>query len=148
MPANAAQVAAPEIAKEVAGLIEPRLALREMEIPKEGSRGDLQETARLKAVLEAWAHYRTTDAMTRALAATATGSAIEAHDRDRIAKLLRSVRELKVLGTDTLSRKAIELMADGTVRAVDALLVGDAHPIHARFRLDGKGRVVSFEVGH
>lgn len=141
---NAAQVDATEIACEVAGLVDARLEVRSATstlIP-----GDTALATTLRNVLEAWGRYRNVTAMAPSLAATATGSAQEAHDRQDVAKRLRSARALHVLGTDRLSKPAVDLLADGTVSAVDAILETDSSPVLIRFRLNAKGHVVSFAI--
>lgn len=142
--ANAAQVDATRIAREVAGLVDDRLKLRTagaLQIPSETA---LATT--LRNVLEAWGDYRTVPGMAPSLAATATGSAQEAHARQDLAKQLHSTRFLKVLGSDRLSKPAMDLLADGSVSAVDVVLENDNVTVPVRFRLDAKGRVVSFAV--
>jgi CubicO group peptidase (beta-lactamase class C family) len=141
---NAAQVDAPEIARGVAGLIDRRLEMRSATGP-----GQVSNEARatsLRDVLAAWGSYGTVPAMSPSLAATATGSAIEAHNRQEVASQLRAARSLRVIGTDRLSKPAMDLLADGTVSAVDAALETDSAPVPVRFRLDSQGRVVSFSL--
>jgi|HubBroStandDraft_4_1064222.scaffolds.fasta_scaffold17561_1 CubicO group peptidase (beta-lactamase class C family) len=141
---NAAQVDAGEIARGVAGLVDPRLEMRSVTGALLAT--DEARAASLRSVLEAWVSYRTVPAMAPSLAATATGSAIEAHDRQDIASQLRGARSVRVIGSDRLSRPAVDLLADGTVSAVDALIeTGDAR-VGIRFRLDEKGRVVNFSI--
>ena len=142
--ANAAQVEATEIAREIAGLVDARLQVRTASASPMPPDTVLATT--LRDVLEAWGEYRTVPGMAPSLAATATGSAQEAHDRQDVAKHLRSAGSLRVLGSDRLSKPAMNLLADGSVSAVDATLEGDKSPVYVRFRLDAKGRVVSFAV--
>ena len=61
---------------------------------------------------------------------------------------VRGLRSLQVIGSDRLSKAAVDLLADETVRAVDAVLETDKAPVSVRFRLDTKGRVVSFAPRH
>jgi hypothetical protein len=143
--ANSAQVDATEIAHEVAALVEPRLQVRTATASPVPPDKALAIT--LRDTLEAWGDYRTVPSMAPSLAATATGSAQEAHERQDVAKQLRSARSLRVLGSDRLSKPAVELLADGSVSAVDAVLETDnKSPVPVRFRLDAKGRVVSFAI--
>jgi CubicO group peptidase (beta-lactamase class C family) len=141
---NAAQVDAPEIARGVAGLVDRRLEMRSTtvsgQVPHEALANSLRD------VLAAWGSYRTVPAMSPSLAATAAGSAIEAHNRQEVASQLRAARAMRVIGTDRLSKPAVDLLADGTVSAVDAVLETDSAPVPVRFRLDSKGRVVSFSL--
>jgi CubicO group peptidase (beta-lactamase class C family) len=143
---NAAQVDAVEIARGVAGLVDHRLERRS--VPKAGLATDQAAGPSLLAVLQAWSSYRTVPAMSPSLARIDTGSAIEAHNRQDIANQLRGVGSIRVIGSDRLSRPAIDLLADGTVSAVDALLETPDAPVPVRFRLDRNGRVVSFAMTH
>jgi CubicO group peptidase (beta-lactamase class C family) len=140
--ANAAQVSAPEIACEVAGLIDHRLEMRSTTGTRVSS--DEALAGSLRDVLDAWGSYRTIPGMSPSLAATATGSAIEAHERQDVAGQLRAARSLRIIGSDRLSKPAADLLADGTVTAVDAVLDTGKTPVRVRFRLDARGRVVSF----
>lgn len=142
--ANAAQADAGTIARHVAGLVVPALASRSPTDSVAGS--DFRQAERLRGVLEAWGNYRTVPAMSPALAATASGSAREAYHRAGIAEVLRSARSFRVLGSDRLSKPAIDLIADGSVSAVDAVLETEKEPVLVRFRLDAQGRVVGFRA--
>jgi len=142
--ANAAHVDATEIAREVAGRVDTHLEVRSA--TASSAQPDERLTATLRGVLEAWADYRTTPAMAPSLAAVATGSAIEAHERQDVATHLRDARAFRLLGSDRLSKSAAELLADGSVKAVDAVLVTDKSPVFVRFRLDGKDHVVGFAI--
>lgn len=54
-----------------------------------------------------------------------------------------NIRQLwRVIGSDRLSKPAIDLLADGTVSAVDAVLETHDARVPVRFRLDRDGRVV------
>lgn len=142
--ANAAQVDATRIARGVAGLVDDRLKLRTTVASRVPPDRALATT--LRNVLEAWGAYRSVPGMAPSLAETATGSAQEAHARQDLAKQLRSTRSLNVLGSDRLSKPAVDLLADGSMSAVDALLETDTAPVPVRFHLDAKGRVVSFAI--
>jgi len=142
--ANAAQADAGAIARTVAGLVEPSISARAPTDPVAGS--DSKQAERLRGVLEAWGSYRTVPAMSPALAATATGSAAEAYYRAGVAEELRGTRSFKVLGSERLSKPAIDLITDGSVSAVDAVLETEKAPILVRFRLDEQGRVVAFDA--
>ncbi|HVN46560.1 MAG TPA: serine hydrolase domain-containing protein [Steroidobacteraceae bacterium] len=142
--ANAAQVDAVDIGRHIAGLTDRRLEIRS----PAGSQPlpDQARAASLRSVLEAWAGYRVVPAMAPTLAATAAGSAVEAHDRQRVGGELERARSLRITGADRLSKSAIELLADGTVSAVDTVLETDKDPEPVRFRLDAQGRVVGFAM--
>jgi hypothetical protein len=142
--ANAAQGNPATIARTVAGLVEPALATR---APTDAVAGPAARQAeRLRGVLEAWGSYRVVPAMSPALAVTATGSAGEAYYRSGVAAELRGARSFKVLGSDRLSKPAIDLLADGSVSAVDVVLETEKAPILVRFRLDAQDRVVRFDT--
>ena len=141
---NAAQANPGTIARSVAGLVEPALAVRAPTVLASGS--DARQAERLRGVLQAWGSYRTVSAMSPALAATAAGSAREAHERAGVAEELRGARSFKVLGSDRLSKPAIDLLADGSVSAADAVLETEKAPILIRFRLDAQDRVVGFDA--
>ena len=142
--ANSAVAQVEAMSHEIAGLLEPRLSLRSPTEPQTHSDPDLAK--RLRDVLEAWSSSREIPAMSKALAETASGSAREADDRQRTAERLQTARSFHVLGIDRLSRQAIALLDDESVRAVDALLETDLGLFAYRFRLDAQGRVVSFSV--
>ncbi len=141
---NAAQANPATIARTVAGLVEPTLALRAPTASVTGAAA--KQAERLRGVLEAWGTYRTVPAMSPALAATATGSAGEAHHRAGVAEELRGASSFKVLGSDRLTKPALDLIGDGSVSAVDAVLETEKEPILIRFRLDSRDRVVGFDV--
>ncbi len=142
--ANSAAAPVETMSHEVAGLVEPGLRLRSPTESQTDFDPDMVEG--LRDVLEAWGSSRTTPAMSKALAETASGSAREAADRQRTADRLQAARSFHVLGIDRLSRQAIALLDDGSVRAVDALLETDKGLFTYRFRLDAQGRVVSFSA--
>jgi len=142
--ANAAHADTAAIAREVAGLVDSRLQMRSPTAPQVA--GDAALAASLRDVLEAFGSYRTVPTMSPSLASRATGSVIEAHQRELVANQIRAARSLRVIGSDRLSRPAMDLVADGTVTAVDTVLETNGAPVMIRFRLDVKGRVVSFAV--
>ena len=140
--ANSAVAEAGTMAHVIAGLVDERLrAHPSIESPKPA---DAALAATLRGVLEAWGSSRTSPAMSQALAETASGSAGEAADRRETAEQLRTARSFHLLGMDELSAAAIALLADGSVRAVDALLETEQDSVRYRFRLDAQGRVVGF----
>ena len=141
---NSANANPSAIARGVAGLVDHALAAR---LPAAAPlKSDTELSNSLHGVLEAWGGFRTVPAMTPALAATATGSASEADDRQAVAAQLRIARSLRVLGSDRLSQPAVDLLADGSVTAVDAVLETDQAMVPVRLHLDAKRRVVSFAV--
>ena len=68
----------------------------------------------------------------------------ESFDRQAVGRQLQSAHALRVIGTDRLSEGAVSLLADGSVKAVDAVLETGGTPVPLHFRLDSKDRVVSF----
>lgn len=134
-------VAQPEtMAHVIAGLVEPGLRLRDGAAA--APRDEAALAAKLRDVLEAWGGSRTTPAMGKALAETASGSAREASGRKQTAERVREARSFTVLGEDRLAEPAVALLDDGAVRSVDALLDTASGKIFYRFRLDAQGRVV------
>jgi hypothetical protein len=77
---------------------------------------------------------------------TAAGSAREAYDRQKVAEHLRVAGSFRVIGSDPLAKRTVDLLANGSITAVDAVLETDKAPVLIRFRLDEKGRVVDFRV--
>jgi CubicO group peptidase (beta-lactamase class C family) len=141
--ANSAIAEAGTMAHVIAGLVDERLRERPSSAaPKPAD--DAALAATLRGVLEAWGSSRASPAMSQALAETASGSASEAADRRETAEWLRTARSFHLLGTDELSAAAIALLADGSVRAVDAVLETEQHSVRYRFRIDAQGRVVGF----
>jgi CubicO group peptidase (beta-lactamase class C family) len=139
---NVASVNTEAMVRTVAGLADQRLKLPS--VTRRETAADPALTSSLRAVLEAWAASRTTPGMSPSLAATATNSERESFDRHAVGRQLRSAHSLRVTGTDRLSARAVSLLADGSVTAVDAVLETDGNPVPLHFRLDSKNRVVSF----
>jgi CubicO group peptidase (beta-lactamase class C family) len=140
--ANAAQAQTEAIAHAIAGLVEASLERRALDAQPVET--DPSLTRSWRGVLDAWATFRTVPAMSAGLAATASGSAREADDRRALESALKTARSFHVIGTDRLTRAAVELLDDGSVTAVDAVLETDTARLPVRFRLDAKGRVVTF----
>jgi hypothetical protein len=82
--------------------------------------------------------------MSPSLAETAANSERESFDRQAVGRQLQAARSLRVIGTDRLAVRAVSLLADGSVTAVDAVLETDGGPVPLHFRLDSGHRVVSF----
>jgi hypothetical protein len=53
---------------------------------------------------------------------------------------------LRVVGRDAISKPAIDLIADGSVKVVDAVLEIDEAPVLLRSHLDAKGWVIDFSI--
>jgi hypothetical protein len=142
--ANSAAAQVEKMSHEIAWLVEPGLRLRSPTESQTQSDPDLLKN--LRDALEAWSSSRASPAMSKALAETASGSAREAGDRQRTSTRLQAARSFHLLGIDRLSRQASAPLDDGSVQAVDALLETDTGLFTYRFRLDARGRVVSFSV--
>lgn len=140
--ANSANANPISIARAVAGLVEP--VLNTQPSSAVATKSDSAQSASLRGVLEAWGGFRTVPAMAPTLAATATGSVVEAYGRQNVSAKIRAAKSFRVIGTDKLSPSAVNLLADGSVSAVDAALETDNAVLRVRFHLDTKGRVVSF----
>jgi hypothetical protein len=82
--------------------------------------------------------------MAPSLAATASGSAREAGERSRAAGHLTAASSFRVIGSEELSKAAVDLLDDGSLRGVDALLDTGKELFVYRFRLDSNRRVVDF----
>lgn len=140
---NLAQAEPEAMAHAIAGLVEPRLALRDATAT--AADPDPARTARLREILAAWSEFRVTPAMSPSLAATASGSAREAGDRRRTGARLAQATAFRYLGEDALTPDAARQVGGGAARAVDvALETPDARFVY-RLRLDAAGRVLSFD---
>jgi D-alanyl-D-alanine carboxypeptidase len=141
--ANLAQADPEAMAHAVAGLVEPRLRLRDPAAASDDP--DPTRAARLRAVLEAWAGFRTTPAMAKGLAATASASGREAAGRRRVGKRLAALQSFRFLGEDRLSPAAATLLGDGATHAVEYQLDAGGERAVYRFLLDTDDRVLRFE---
>ena len=145
--ANLAPSEPQAMAHEIAGLVEPKLRLRDPRpAASTGTEPDPARTAALRDLLDAWAGYRTTPAMSKRLAETASASAREAQDRGRVGGQLASMTSFRCLGEDRLAPAATSLLGDGAARAVDCVLTADETRSVYRFLLDDAGRVLGFDA--
>ena len=140
--ANAAHAQPEALAHAIAGLLDSGLTQRGNGATTSGAGTELG--ASLRGVLEAWADFRTTPDMAPALAATASGSVREAGERSRVAGHLETALSFRVIGSEELSKAAVDLLDDGSVSAVDALLETEKEQLLYRFRLDINRRVIDF----
>lgn len=141
--ANLAQAEPEMMAHEIAGLLDP--ALRRPDPARTERDPDPARTARVREVLDAWAGYRTSPAMARGLAETASGSRREAGQRRTTGRRLAAVTAFRYLGEDDLSARSVVLRGDSVERAVYyALDTKDARHVF-RFHLTRDGRVVDFD---
>lgn len=141
--ANLAQAEPETMAHEIAGLVEP--ALKRPDPSRAEPDPDTPRTARLRAVLDAWANYRRTPALAEGLASTATGSRREAGQRRTTGRRLAAMTAFRYLGEDDLSTRPLMIRGDSVERVVYyALETKDARHAY-RFRLTRDGRVVDFD---
>lgn len=141
---NLAQAEPEAMAHAIAGIVEPRLALRDATAT--AADPDPARTAHLRDLLAAWSEFRVSPAMSPSLAAAASGSAREAGDRRRTGARLAKATAFRYLGEDALTPDAARQVGGGAARAVDvALETPDARFVY-RFRLDAAGRVLSFDA--
>lgn len=140
--ANLAQAEPETMAHAIAGLVEPKLRL-----PDAGQTAtdpDAARSARLKGVLEAWADSRTTPAMAKGLAETASGSAREAYERASLGKRLAALTAFRYLGEDDFAARPFAQRGDSVVRDVYyALETKEARRVYS-FQLAKDGRVVDW----
>lgn len=141
--ANLGQADTESMAHAVAGLVEPRLSLRDSGAA--ASDPDPARTARLRDVLAAWSEFRVVPAMSPSLAATASGSAREAGDRRRTGTRLAHATAFRFLGEDALTAAATRQIGNGVARGADYLLETPDARFVVRFALTADGRVASFE---
>lgn len=141
--ANLAQAEPEAMAHEIAGLLEPKLRL-----PDAGQGAadpDPARSARLRAVLEAWADSRVVPAMGKALAETASGSGREAYQRAGLGKRLAAQTAFRYLAEDDLSARPVSRRGESVTRvAYYALDTKDARFLY-RFQLTKDGRVADFD---
>jgi CubicO group peptidase (beta-lactamase class C family) len=140
---NLAQAEPEMMAHAIAGLLEPSLRMPDAASARQDP--DANRTGRLRGVLKAWADYRTTPDMARALAATATGTMREAYGRSETGKQLAATRGFRFVGEDDLSERPVEMYGDRVKRIVYYALETDESRHIYRFRLDRTGRVIDFD---
>ena len=141
--ANLDQAEPEALAHAIAGLVEPKLRSRDPGVAVTDP--DPARTARLRGVLAAWASFDGVEAMAPGLAATASASAREAGSRRWTGRSLAAATAFRFLGEDLLAPATIAHLADGSMRAVDAVLESPAERLVYRFLLDARGRVTGFE---
>jgi len=140
--ANAAGTPTEAIAHEIAGMLDDDLRLPDPKAP--GVDPDLQRTARLEDVLQAWAESRATPEMGRGLAATASGSNREAFDRRRTGRLLKNKKSFYWLEDDDLGSSSLERLGETVTRIAHyALVTENARRVYS-FYLTADGKVADF----
>jgi len=141
--ANLAQAQPETMAYEIAGLVEPKLRLPDA--GKAATDPDPARSARLRGVLEAWADSRTTPAMAKGLAETASGSAREAYQRASLGKRLAALTAFRYVGEDDLAARPFSQRGESVTRvAYYALETKDARFAY-RFQMTKDGRVADFD---
>ena len=141
--ANSSAADAMLMARTVAGLVEPALALPDPETKITDP--DPARTARLRAVMQAYADYRTVPDMGKAMAETAAGSAREAYGRRSAGELLKGAESFRYIGEDDLTQRPVEMYGDQVERAVYYTVQSKDKREVVKFRLNGKGQVLDFE---
>jgi len=137
---NLADAEPEAISHEIAGLVVDSLRLPDP--GKTKTDRDAARTARLKAVLAAWAEWKTTPDMGRGLAAT--GSVREAFARKRTGERLAALETFAWLGDDDLASRPLEWRGE-TVTTIAYYVLETAKSRHAyRFYLTDGGRVADF----
>src|SRR5262245_9997984 len=140
--ANLAQ-ADPEImAHEIAGLVEPKLALPDA--ARTAPDPDPARAAKLRGVLRAWADSQASADMAKGLRGTQSGSAREAGQRKRTGDRLAAQTAFRYIGDDDLAKKPLAWRGESVFRIVHyALDTKDARIVY-RFYLTKDGRVADF----
>jgi CubicO group peptidase (beta-lactamase class C family) len=141
--ANLASAQPEKMAKTIAGLVEPALRLPDpdAQVPDP----DAERTQRLRKVLAAYADWRVTPDMGKALAEKASGSSREAHGRSGTGEKLAEAAGFRYLAEDDLSGRSIEMYGEKVARAVYCLLTTkDSRAVYT-FRLNDRGQVLDFD---
>jgi CubicO group peptidase (beta-lactamase class C family) len=141
--ANAAHAQPEALSHAIAGLVDASLAQRpKAAVQPSGKDEGLADS--LRDVLSAWASYGSSERMAPEMVAIASGSVREASDRLRVSRHLSAAKSVTIIGSDSLSEAAMDLLDDRSVRAVDALLDTGGEQYMYRFRIDDQDRVVDF----
>lgn len=139
---NLAQAEPETMAHEIAGLVEPALALPDAS--KTVTDPDPSLAAKLRAVLRAWADSQPSPDMAKGLRGTQSGSAREAGGRRRTGDRLAALTAFRYIGEDDLSAKPLAWRGETVTRIVHyALDTKDARHAY-RFYLTKDGRVADF----
>jgi len=141
--ANSGGADAMLIARTIAGLVEPALAMPDANAKLADP--DHARTARLRGVLESYAGYRTVPAMAKGLAETASGSAREAYGRKQIGDMLAAADSFQYIGEDDLSQQPFDIYGDRLTRSVYYALRTKEDRSVFKFRLNDAGQVLDFE---
>jgi len=141
---NLASAEPGELAHDIAGLVEPRLALPD---PGSAQRDpDAARSQRLKKVLRAWADGRVDSSMALGLSHTATNTAAEAAWRRKTGEQLQALTAWNFLGEDRIGPQPLTWRNEPVTRIAHyALLSGATRHVY-RFYLTERGKVADFSV--
>lgn len=139
--ANVSSVDPGLLAREIAGRVDRDLAL-----PDVGDAGDESAplVGNLRDVLEAWADWRVSPHMGRALARTRSGSSREAWDRKTVGEHLAAATGFGVVAEDDMSGRDFERRGAVIERIVYCVLEADDSRYRYRFYLSADDKVVDF----
>ncbi len=130
------------MAHEIAGLVEPSLALPDPGQAKTDP--DPARAAKLRGVLEAWGNSRVTPMLAEGLAETASGSSREAYDRRSTDSYMGALTSFSYLGEDDLAAKPLAWRGESVVKIVHYALATKESRYAYRFYLTKDGRVADF----
>jgi len=139
---NLAQADPEAIAHGIAGLVEPALRLPDPRSVQ--SDPDPSRTARLRAVLSAWARNETSGEMAAGLAAARAGTPRELASRKRTAEQLDKQTSFGFLAEDRVDGRGLERRGTPVSRIVHYGLVAGDKAYAYRFYLDATGKVADF----
>ena len=139
---NLAQADPEAIAHGIAGLVEPALRLPDPRSVQ--SDPDPSRTARLRAVLSAWARNETSGEMAAGLAAARAGTRRELASRKRTAERLDKQTSFGFLAEDRVDGRGLERRGAPVSRIVHYGLVAGDKAYAYRFYLDATGKVADF----
>jgi hypothetical protein len=132
------------IVRGVAGMLQSELALPSAKAA--GKNPDDRRAATLRGVLEAWATWRTNDAMADGLAGTKTGSARETGSRNTVANHLRHSTDFTWLADDDVGDRAMQRRGGDVAHIAYYTLEAEGESHRYRFYLTADGRVLDFEA--
>jgi CubicO group peptidase (beta-lactamase class C family) len=140
--ANLAEAEPGTMAHEIAGIVEPRLALPDASASRPDP--EPERAGRLREALAAFADSRAHPALARGLRETASGSAREAHQRRAIGTRLAEMTAFRYVGEDDLAARPLAWRGERITRVVHyALDTPRARHVY-RFYLTQDGRVADF----
>ncbi len=147
--ANAGHANPSAMVTHIAGLIDDDLKLPELE-PAEAPSPTREQTAlaaKMRAVLDSYANWRTHDAMCGALAATAAGSPREAYGRNALGRRLGAAVGFSWLASDALDEDSLRLYGETIDRIEYFVLETEESKHRYRFHVSDRGCVAGFTGG-